>query len=64
LTTGHDIFSTNKRIKIEGKLMKLKSKITIGEHFKEIEDPRIDRTKLHNLMDVITIAICAIICGS
>ena len=44
--------------------MKLKSRITIGEHFKEIEDPRIDRTKLHNLMDIITIAICAVICGS
>ena len=64
MTIGHDIFSTNKRIKISGQLIKLKSKITIGENFKEIEDPRINRTKLHNLMDIITIAICAVICGS
>ncbi|MEH2128699.1 MAG: ISAs1 family transposase [Nostoc sp.] len=34
--------------------MKLKPKITIADHFLGIEDPRIDRTKRHNLMDIIT----------
>lgn len=29
-----------------------------------IEDPRIERTKRHQLIDVITIAICAVICGA
>ncbi|MBC1295095.1 ISAs1 family transposase, partial [Nostoc sp. UCD122] len=29
-----------------------------------MEDPRIDRTKRHNLMDIITIAVCAVICGA
>ena len=29
-----------------------------------VEDPRIERTKLHQLIDVITIAICAVICGA
>jgi hypothetical protein len=28
-----------------------------------IEDPRIDRTKLHNLTDILMIAICAAMCG-
>ncbi|MEH2147606.1 ISAs1 family transposase [Nostoc sp.] len=44
--------------------MKLKPKITIADHFLGIEDPRIDRTKRHNLMDIITIAVCAVICGA
>jgi predicted transposase YbfD/YdcC len=44
--------------------MKLKPKITIAEHFLGIEDPRMDRTKRHNLIDIMTIAICAVICGA
>ncbi len=44
--------------------MKLKSKTTISEHFSEIKDPRLDRTKLHELIDIITITICAVICGA
>ena len=42
--------------------MKLKPKITIADHFLGIEDPRIDRTKRHYLIDIITIAIIAVIC--
>ncbi|MEI2581838.1 ISAs1 family transposase, partial [Scytonema sp. PRP1] len=44
--------------------MKLKPKITISEHFSDIDDPRIERSKLHQLTDIITIAICAVICGA
>ena len=44
--------------------MKLKPKITIADHFSAIEDPRIDRSKHHKLIDLITIAICAVICGA
>ena len=44
--------------------MKLKSKITIADHFAQMSDPRIDRTKRHNLIDILTIAICAVICGA
>ena len=44
--------------------MKLKPKITIAEHFTEIEDPRVERTRQHKLIDIITIAICAVICGA
>jgi predicted transposase YbfD/YdcC len=34
------------------------------EHFSTITDPRIDRTKRHKLIDILVIAICAIICGA
>ena len=44
--------------------MKLKPKITIADHFTEIEDPRVERTRQHKLIDIITIAICAVICGA
>lgn len=44
--------------------MKLKPKITIADHFSSLEDPRIERTKRHKLIDIITIAICAVICGA
>ncbi|MHC5770860.1 MAG: ISAs1 family transposase [Nostoc sp.] len=44
--------------------MKLKPKITIADHFAVIQDPRIDRTKRHNLIDIMTIAIIAVICGA
>ena len=30
---------------------------------KDIDDPRIDRTKLHRLSDILFIVICAMICG-
>lgn len=33
------------------------------QHFSIIEDPRIDRTKRHLLIDIIVIAICSIICN-
>lgn len=32
--------------------------------FRALEDPRMDRTKKHSLADILTIAICAIICGA
>jgi predicted transposase YbfD/YdcC len=34
------------------------------EHFAELEDPRVERTKAHNLLNMITIAICGVICGA
>lgn len=36
---------------------------TIEEHFGNITDPRVERTKLHKLIDILVIAICAVICG-
>lgn len=37
---------------------------TIQEHFSGLTDPRVDRTKHHPLINIVTIAICAVICGA
>ncbi len=34
------------------------------EHFADLTDPRVERTKLHQLLDVLVIAMCATICGA
>jgi predicted transposase YbfD/YdcC len=44
--------------------MKLKPKITIADHFGKMEDPRVGWSIQHKLIDIITIAICAVICGA
>ena len=36
----------------------------IVEYFAALDDPRIDRTKWHKLLDIVTIAICGTICGA
>jgi predicted transposase YbfD/YdcC len=33
-------------------------------HFGTLPDPRIDRCKRHELLDIVTIALCAVICGA
>jgi len=38
--------------------------LSLAEHFASLEDPRVDRTKLHPLLSIITIAICAVIAGA
>jgi len=40
------------------------NKKTLFEHFFELEDPRIERNMKHNMMDIITIAICAVIANA
>ena len=37
---------------------------TIRRHFDDLEDPRIDRTRLHELLDIIAITICGVVCGA
>ncbi len=44
--------------------MKLKPKHSIVEHFNDIKDIRIEREKKHKLIDIITISICAVVCGA
>lgn len=36
----------------------------LEEHFGSVQDPRIERSKEHKLIDIISIAICAVICGA
>ena len=37
---------------------------SITEHFESLPDPRVERTKQHLLQDILTIAICGVICGA
>jgi len=38
-------------------------RISIIEHFADLPDPRIDRNKEHRLIDILVIAICAVVAG-
>lgn len=38
--------------------------LSLIEHFATLEDPRVERTKLHPLISIIVIALCAVICGA
>ena len=31
------------------------------EHFSKLEDPRVDRNKKHELIDVIVLCVCAVL---
>ena len=36
---------------------------SIVEHFQTLEDPRIERTKKHLLLDILIIAVCTLLTG-
>jgi predicted transposase YbfD/YdcC len=44
--------------------VKIQPSTTISEYFGELEEPRIERSRLHKLIDIITITICAVISGA
>jgi len=44
--------------------METKPSARIEAHFGKIRDPRIGNAKRHKLLDILVIAICAIICGA
>ena len=37
---------------------------SIQAHFGTLKDPRIDRTKHHLLLDILVLALCAVLCGA
>ena len=37
---------------------------SIMDHFRGLEDPRVERSKRHQLLDIVAIAIRAVICGA
>ncbi len=37
---------------------------SIAHHFADLTDPRIDRSRLHDLLDLVAIAICAVVAGA
>jgi len=43
--------------------MQTHPKLSLVEHFKELTDPRVDRTKAHELTDIMVIALCTLLCG-
>ena len=44
--------------------MKLKPKNKLVEHFSKLEDPRIERSKRHKLIDILTVTLLGVICGA
>jgi predicted transposase YbfD/YdcC len=36
---------------------------SISLHFGQLPDPRVERTKEHSLVDILTIGLCAVLCG-
>jgi len=37
---------------------------SLAHHFAELEDPRLDRTRAHDLLDIVLVAVCAILGGA
>jgi predicted transposase YbfD/YdcC len=37
---------------------------SLRDHFAPLKDPRVERTKHHHLLDMLVIAVCAVICGA
>jgi predicted transposase YbfD/YdcC len=44
--------------------MTAKRCVSIVEYFGSLPDPRMDRTRRHELLDIIVIALCAVICSA
>ena len=42
----------------------MSGKVSLIEYFEGLEDPRMERKPDHKLVDIIVIAICAVICGA
>jgi len=38
--------------------------LSVFSHFQDLEDPRIERTKKHLLLDIVSLSICAVIAGA
>jgi predicted transposase YbfD/YdcC len=37
--------------------------LSLIEHFNELADPRVDRTREHDLIDILVIAVCTLLCA-
>jgi predicted transposase YbfD/YdcC len=37
---------------------------SVSEHFATLTDPRVERCKVHRLVELVTIALCGVICGA
>ena len=43
--------------------MQASAKLSLVEHFKSVPDPRVNRTLDHDLVDVLVIAVCCLLCA-
>ena len=39
-------------------------RISLMEHFSSLEDPRRAQGRRHNLLDIVTMTICAVVAGA
>src|ERR1700724_446205 len=46
------------------RIMSPQVSVSLLEHFTDLPDPRIDRSRLHNLLDIIALTICAVLSGA
>ncbi len=44
--------------------MAANQELSLAHHFADLTDPRIDRSHLHELIDIVAIAICAVVAGA
>jgi predicted transposase YbfD/YdcC len=44
--------------------MPISPSLSLTDHFAALDDPRVERTKLHPLLSIVVIAICAVISGA
>jgi predicted transposase YbfD/YdcC len=44
-------------------MLQTQPKLSLIEHFQDLPDPRVNRTKDHDLIDILVIAICTLLCG-
>src|SRR4051794_1527305 len=44
--------------------MNADQELSIAHHFADLTDPRVDRSRLHELLDIVAIAICAVVAGA
>lgn len=42
----------------------MSTRLPLTEHFAALDDPRVERTKLHLLLSIVVIAICTVITGA
>jgi predicted transposase YbfD/YdcC len=45
-------------------LMAARKLRSLMAHFERLDDPRVERTRKHDLLDLIAVALCAVICGA
>ena len=44
--------------------MQADQELSLAHYFADLTDPRIDRSRLHELLDIVAIAICAVVAGA